>query len=294
MPRPLPETPQDEFFTAARDGDLERVKRGPFTLDPEWKEFTLKHSFEDYWNECNICKDEPFGNICKNGTTALIEATRGGQRHIVEWLLARNVDANGVVSARIMDDNGMNAVHHAVQSVSSNSEAILKALLAADKDQMARRADQDQMGCSMNNRDIAVKSWRDPAAPVSCQQDFHGNTPLHLSLMAGRMMHARMLIESGTVICVVSEAQKRPADLLGDDDDILKLIKEEMDAKANKLFRAVQRKMRGRNNTESYSCYHEGELEVSEHFWDDHDQDIHGQIDTPEMRSQFPEGFQWS
>jgi hypothetical protein len=42
--------------------------------------------------------------------------------------------------------------------------------------------------------------------------------------------------------------------------------------------------------------YHDGILEVDwdDDFWADHDEDIHGEIDTNTMRRQFPEGFKWS
>lgn len=38
-----------------------------------------------------------------------------------------------------------------------------------------------------------------------------------------------------------------------------------------------------------------GYLEVYEEddFWADHDEDCHGEIDTDQMREDFPEGFQW-
>jgi hypothetical protein len=39
-----------------------------------------------------------------------------------------------------------------------------------------------------------------------------------------------------------------------------------------------------------------GNLDVddSEDFWADHDEDCHGEIDTPEMREEMPDGFRWS
>jgi len=39
-----------------------------------------------------------------------------------------------------------------------------------------------------------------------------------------------------------------------------------------------------------------GELEVddTEDFWADHDEDCHGEIDTPEMREEMPDGFRWT
>ncbi|WXC41099.1 hypothetical protein QX201_000915 [Fusarium graminearum] len=42
--------------------------------------------------------------------------------------------------------------------------------------------------------------------------------------------------------------------------------------------------------------YHHGDLEVddSEDFWADHDENCHGEIDTPEMREEVPDGFRWS
>ncbi|KAF5607006.1 uncharacterized protein FSUBG_5464 [Fusarium subglutinans] len=38
-----------------------------------------------------------------------------------------------------------------------------------------------------------------------------------------------------------------------------------------------------------------GELIVddTEDFWADHDEDCHGEIDTPEMREEMPDGFRW-
>ncbi|KAF2622643.1 hypothetical protein BU25DRAFT_351820 [Macroventuria anomochaeta] len=45
------------------------------------------------------------------------------------------------------------------------------------------------------------------------------------------------------------------------------------------------------------SCqWHDGDDEVDEEqdFWADHDEDCHGEIDTPEMRKLFPEGFRWT
>lgn len=40
----------------------------------------------------------------------------------------------------------------------------------------------------------------------------------------------------------------------------------------------------------------QGELEIynDEDFWTDHDEDCHGEIDTEEMREEYPEGFVWS
>ena len=37
----------------------------------------------------------------------------------------------------------------------------------------------------------------------------------------------------------------------------------------------------------------QGELEIynDEDFWTDHDEDCHGEIDTEEMREEYPEGF---
>jgi hypothetical protein len=39
-----------------------------------------------------------------------------------------------------------------------------------------------------------------------------------------------------------------------------------------------------------------GDLEVDDSgdFWADHDEDCHGEIDTPEMREECPDGFKWS
>lgn len=38
-----------------------------------------------------------------------------------------------------------------------------------------------------------------------------------------------------------------------------------------------------------------GDLEVDVYgdFWADHDEDCHGEIDTAEMREEFPDGFIW-
>lgn len=45
----------------------------------------------------------------------------------------------------------------------------------------------------------------------------------------------------------------------------------------------------------TYHSHYTGELKVddSEDFWADHDEDCHGEIDTDEMREEFPEGFKW-
>ncbi|KAJ3571161.1 hypothetical protein NP233_g3938 [Leucocoprinus birnbaumii] len=40
--------------------------------------------------------------------------------------------------------------------------------------------------------------------------------------------------------------------------------------------------------------FHPGELEVDEDFFADHDEDVHGPMDTEENRASFPEGFIWS
>lgn len=39
-----------------------------------------------------------------------------------------------------------------------------------------------------------------------------------------------------------------------------------------------------------------GDLEVDDEndFWADHDEDCHGEIDTKEMRVEFPDGFKWT
>ncbi|KAI6093631.1 hypothetical protein F4821DRAFT_2812 [Hypoxylon rubiginosum] len=41
--------------------------------------------------------------------------------------------------------------------------------------------------------------------------------------------------------------------------------------------------------------FHDGYLEVDydNDFWADHDENCHGTIDTPEMREENPEGFEW-
>ncbi|KAF4990068.1 hypothetical protein FGRMN_8687 [Fusarium graminum] len=50
------------------------------------------------------------------------------------------------------------------------------------------------------------------------------------------------------------------------------------------------------SNTETSCRYHPGSLDVddSEDFWADHDEDCHGEIDTVEMREEMPDGFAWS
>lgn len=39
-----------------------------------------------------------------------------------------------------------------------------------------------------------------------------------------------------------------------------------------------------------------GDLEVDwrGHFWADHDEDCHGEIDSEYMRKEYPQGFEWS
>ncbi|KAF9776696.1 hypothetical protein IL306_005089 [Fusarium sp. DS 682] len=50
------------------------------------------------------------------------------------------------------------------------------------------------------------------------------------------------------------------------------------------------------DNTEKSCRYHPGDLEVDyeEDFWADHDERIYGEIDTPEMREEMPDGFRWT
>ncbi|KAF5023118.1 hypothetical protein F66182_4813 [Fusarium sp. NRRL 66182] len=50
------------------------------------------------------------------------------------------------------------------------------------------------------------------------------------------------------------------------------------------------------DNTEQSCLYHPGDLDVddSNDFWADHDENCHGEIDTPEMREEMPDGFAWS
>jgi hypothetical protein len=36
------------------------------------------------------------------------------------------------------------------------------------------------------------------------------------------------------------------------------------------------------------------EVDYEGDFWADHDEDCHGEIDTEEMREEFPEGFFWT
>lgn len=43
------------------------------------------------------------------------------------------------------------------------------------------------------------------------------------------------------------------------------------------------------------SCeWHEGELEVDDEYWADHDERCHGPIDTDGNRADHPDGFKWS
>ncbi|KAF4552078.1 Hypothetical protein D9617_11g009250 [Elsinoe fawcettii] len=50
-----------------------------------------------------------------------------------------------------------------------------------------------------------------------------------------------------------------------------------------------------RNDDEDCEA-HTGDLEVDDEggFWDDHDEDCHGEIDSEEMREEYPEGFVWT
>ncbi|KZV97811.1 hypothetical protein EXIGLDRAFT_832568 [Exidia glandulosa HHB12029] len=41
-------------------------------------------------------------------------------------------------------------------------------------------------------------------------------------------------------------------------------------------------------------CYHDGELEVDEECFEDHDEDCHGPMDTPANRRDWPENFKWT
>ncbi|PVH96153.1 hypothetical protein DM02DRAFT_599716 [Periconia macrospinosa] len=49
-------------------------------------------------------------------------------------------------------------------------------------------------------------------------------------------------------------------------------------------------------NDEKSCVWHSGELDVDDDddFWADHDEDIHGIIDSDELREQYPEGYTWS
>ncbi|RKL46078.1 hypothetical protein BFJ72_g2987 [Fusarium proliferatum] len=66
----------------------------------------------------------------------------------------------------------------------------------------------------------------------------------------------------------------------------------------NDLFVCVQcdQAFTHQDNTETSCRYHPGELIVddTEDFWADHDEDCHGEIDTPEMREEMPDGFRWT
>ncbi|KAM0547045.1 hypothetical protein ACHAPJ_010588 [Fusarium lateritium] len=66
----------------------------------------------------------------------------------------------------------------------------------------------------------------------------------------------------------------------------------------NDLFVCVQcdGAFTNEDNTEKSCLYHPGDLDVddSNDFWADHDEDCHGVIDTPEMREEMPDGFAWS
>ncbi|KAK0645338.1 hypothetical protein DIS24_g7988 [Lasiodiplodia hormozganensis] len=48
-------------------------------------------------------------------------------------------------------------------------------------------------------------------------------------------------------------------------------------------------------NSSDACVWHSGDLEVDVYgdFWADHDEDYHGEIDTEEMREEFPDGFIW-
>ncbi|KAL2278693.1 hypothetical protein FJTKL_14252 [Diaporthe vaccinii] len=50
-------------------------------------------------------------------------------------------------------------------------------------------------------------------------------------------------------------------------------------------------------NDSKASTYHHGRMEIGvddEDFWADHDEDCGGEIDTEEMREEYPEGFTWN
>ena len=49
------------------------------------------------------------------------------------------------------------------------------------------------------------------------------------------------------------------------------------------------------DNMDDAGCvYHEGELEVDEDMFEDHDEDCHGPMDSDQNRIDFPEGFAWN
>ncbi|KAF5551761.1 hypothetical protein FNAPI_7367 [Fusarium napiforme] len=66
----------------------------------------------------------------------------------------------------------------------------------------------------------------------------------------------------------------------------------------NDLFVCVQcdQAFTHQDNTETSCRYHPGDLDVDDtgDFWADHDEDCHGEIDTPEMREEMPDGFRWA
>ncbi|KAM0305348.1 hypothetical protein HYE67_008735 [Fusarium culmorum] len=66
----------------------------------------------------------------------------------------------------------------------------------------------------------------------------------------------------------------------------------------NDLFVCVQcdEVYTNEDNTKTSCRYYYGDLEVddSEDFWADHDENCHGEIDTPEMREEVPDGIRWS
>ena len=39
---------------------------------------------------------------------------------------------------------------------------------------------------------------------------------------------------------------------------------------------------------------HPGELKVDSNEWDNHDEDVHGDIDTAANRRDYPDGFKWT
>ncbi|KAK8192840.1 uncharacterized protein BKA78DRAFT_367860 [Phyllosticta capitalensis] len=47
-------------------------------------------------------------------------------------------------------------------------------------------------------------------------------------------------------------------------------------------------------NDDLACTYHYGSLDVWDDFWADHDEDVHGTIDTDKMRENFPDGFVYS
>ncbi|CEI64480.1 hypothetical protein FVEN_g12373 [Fusarium venenatum] len=64
----------------------------------------------------------------------------------------------------------------------------------------------------------------------------------------------------------------------------------------NDLFVCVQcdRAFTNEDNTETSCCYHPRDLEVDDsgNFWADNDES-YNEIDTPEMREEYPDGFRW-